>query len=160
MPSGFDQVVRGGELVLFVRLLLAAVVGAAIGWNRFRVGKSAGVGTHALVAVGAALFVAVPAQSGNEDALSRAVQGIATGVGFLGAGEIFRDPKDGKFVQGLTTAAALWATAALGIVAMCASWLVVAAAAAVVLGILELAPKLEGKNEPKIEQGGAVIGEK
>jgi putative Mg2+ transporter-C (MgtC) family protein len=133
------------ELVLLLRLVLAMLAGAAVGWNRYRAGKPAGVGTHALVALGAGLFVAIPAFAGatHLDAVSRAIQGVATGVGFLGAGEIFRDPGTGNRVTGLTSAAALWATAALGIVIAAGSFFGAFAATFLVLAALEIAPRIE-----------------
>lgn len=133
------------EFFMLLRLVLAALAGAAVGWNRHRAGKPAGVGTHAVVALGAGLFVAVPALAGAQhvDALSRAIQGVATGVGFLGAGEIFRDPADGTRVSGLTSAAALWATAALGIVIASGSLFGAITATVLVLAVLELAPRFE-----------------
>jgi len=156
VSSGFDLASRAGEPVLLLRLLFAALAGAAIGWNRFRAGKPAGVGTHALVALGAALFVAIPvqvspAEGGNP--LARVIQGIATGVGFLGAGEIFRDPASGSRIQGLTSAAALWVTAALGIIAVCGSWVIIAAATVLVLLILFLAPRLEQRFPARMDAG-------
>lgn len=133
------------EFVMLFRLFLATLAGAAVGWNRHRAGKPAGVGTHSLVALGAGLFVAVPALSGapHVDALSRAIQGVATGVGFLGAGEIFRDPADGTRISGLTSAAALWATAGLGIVIASGSLFGAVSATVLVLVVLELAPRFE-----------------
>lgn len=156
MSPGFDFASKAGEAVLLLRLLFAALAGAAIGWNRFRAGKPAGIGTHALVALGAALFVAIPAQAGPAEGanpIARVIQGIATGVGFLGAGEIFRDPATGSRVQGLTSAAALWATAALGIIAVCGSWVIIAASTAFVLFILLVAPRVEKRFPPRIEEG-------
>lgn len=111
-----------------IRLGGATAIGAAIGWNRQRAGKSAGLRTHMLVSLGAALFVLIPLTVGSGDAgdsLSRAIQGIATGVGFLGAGEILhqsRRSSDKQIVKGLTSAATIWVTAALGIVAGCGLW--------------------------------------
>jgi putative Mg2+ transporter-C (MgtC) family protein len=139
------------EWTLVVRLACAALAGAAIGWNRHRVGKPAGVGTHALVALGAGLFVVVPAAAGpaHADALSRVIQGVATGVGFLGAGEIFRDGSPGSRVTGLTSAAALWATAALGLVIVTGSLLDATAGTLLVLVILEAAPRLERRFPPR-----------
>jgi putative Mg2+ transporter-C (MgtC) family protein len=135
------------EFVMLLRLVLAALAGAAVGWNRYRAGKPAGVGTHAVVALGAALFVAIPAFAGAQhlDALSRAIQGVATGVGFLGAGEIFRDPGTGNRVTGLTSAAALWATAALGIVIASGSFFGALSATVLVLAVLEIAPRIESR---------------
>jgi len=134
-----------GEASILVRLLIAGLAGSAIGWNRFRAGKPAGIGTHAFVALGAALFAAIPAlisPQGGSDALSRVVQGVATGVGFLGAGEIFRDTS-GNRIHGLTSAAALWVTAGLGIVSVCGSLALIAAITAIILFVLVVMPHLE-----------------
>jgi putative Mg2+ transporter-C (MgtC) family protein len=99
---------------LTVRLLIAGVLGGLIGRNRERAGKAAGVRTHLLVAVGSAAFVAVPQQAGASEAdLTRILQGLVAGIGFLGAGCIWKDNTDGR-VEGLTTAAGLWLTAAVG----------------------------------------------
>jgi putative Mg2+ transporter-C (MgtC) family protein len=132
------------EWVALYRLTLATLAGAAIGWNRHRAGKPAGIGTHALVALGAALFAVVPVAAGPQyvDALARTIQGVAVGVGFLGAGEIFRDESSNK-VTGLTSAAALWVTAALGITIASGSLFGSLTAAALVLAVLVLAPRLE-----------------
>jgi len=100
-----------------LRLALAALLGGILGYERERKGRSAGVRTHMLVAVGAALFVIGPTQSGMpiED-MSRVLQGIVQGIGFLGAGAIIvRSAKNQ--VEGLTTAANIWATAAIGVIA-------------------------------------------
>ncbi len=139
------------DLVVLFRLLAAALAGGFIGWNRFRAGKPAGVGTHALVALGAALFLVVPARMAppTADGISRVIQGIATGVGFLGAGEIFRSATQGKQVQGLTSAAAIWATAGVGVIAGCGSGFVVLSAIAIILLILVVAPRLERRFSPK-----------
>jgi putative Mg2+ transporter-C (MgtC) family protein len=154
---GFAGLEMGdGELVIVLRLLFATVAGLVIGWNRFRAGKPAGAGTHSLVALGSALFVALPAAHGS-DTVTRVIQGVAAGVGFLGAGEIFRDPGSVSRVHGLTSAAALWATAALGIIAATASWLIMLASTLLVLVVLELAPRIEHKykhQQGASEQGG------
>jgi len=109
------------------RLLLATLVGCMIGWNRQTRGKAAGLRTHMLVGLGAALFVLVPVLAGaaSPDAVSRSIQGVATGVGFLGAGEILQQSRTGEGkakVKGLTSAAAIWVTAALGILAAVGFW--------------------------------------
>jgi putative Mg2+ transporter-C (MgtC) family protein len=99
---------------LGVRLLLAAAVGALVGWQRQRAHKAAGLRTHMLVALGSAFFLAVPQLGGMTlDGLSRILQGLIAGIGFLGAGAILKQSDQGK-VEGLTTAAGLWMTAALG----------------------------------------------
>lgn len=95
----------------------ALLLGAAIGWDRERREAEAGLRTHMLVALGAALFVLVPLESGmNEEQLSRVVQGLVSGIGFLGAGAVLKDQEEGR-IHGLTTAATLWATAAVGMAA-------------------------------------------
>ena len=112
-----------------VRLSLAVFVGGIIGWNRQVTGKPAGLRTHMLVSMGSALFVMVTLQvdttSVKSDALSRSIQGVATGIGFLGAGVIFRESQQDISkvkVHGLTSAAAIWVSAALGITIGCGLW--------------------------------------
>jgi putative Mg2+ transporter-C (MgtC) family protein len=101
---------------IVMRLLAALLVGGIIGYQRERAGKAAGLRTHMLVAMGTALFVIGSAESGMEqDAMSRVVQGLATGIGFLGAGAILKI-EDERTIRGLTTAAGIWMTAALGVV--------------------------------------------
>ncbi|MEP7283269.1 MAG: MgtC/SapB family protein [Rubrivivax sp.] len=100
---------------ILVRLLLAALLGGVLGYDRERQGKAAGVRTHMLVAMGSALFVLVPEQAGMSVAdMSRVIQGVIAGIGFLGAGAIIKG-RDGEEVQGLTTAAGVWMTAAIGV---------------------------------------------
>ena len=97
-----------------VRVLTAALLGALLGAERERAGKPAGLRTHMLVALGAALFVLFPAESGMEVAdLSRVIQGVATGIGFIGAGTILKRA-EAEQVEGLTTAASIWLTGAIG----------------------------------------------
>ena len=100
-----------------LRLVVAAVLGGLLGWEREHKGQAAGVRTHMLVAMGAALFVLVPQMSGSQaDAMSRVVQGVIAGIGFLGAGTILKNTDgDDAQVRGLTTAAGLWMTAAIGV---------------------------------------------
>ena len=101
------------------RLGLAILIGAVIGLNRDLHHKQAGVRTNALVSLGAALAVLVVIPPGEDpahriDAFSRTIQGVLTGIGFLGAGVIMRDAT-GQHVKGLTTAAAVWLAALLGV---------------------------------------------
>lgn len=102
-----------------VRLLVAAFLGGLLGWQREQHGKEAGVRTHMLVALGSAMFVLVPLQAGTDpDGLSRVMQGVVAGVGFLCAGTILKVTGPGEDqVRGLTTAAGIWLTAAIGIAA-------------------------------------------
>ena len=100
-----------------VRLLLAAVLGAMLGYERGQKGKSAGVRTHMLVATGSALFVLIPFQTGVVPAdMTRVIQGVVAGIGFLGAGTIWKGGAVSD-VKGLTTAAGIWFTAAIGMAA-------------------------------------------
>lgn len=100
-----------------LRLLIAAMLGGVLGYERERKGKPAGVRTHMLVAIGAALFVLIPQQAGVSDSdMTRVLQGLVAGVGFLGAGAIIRGD-DSSEVKGLTTAAGIWLTAAIGMAA-------------------------------------------
>jgi putative Mg2+ transporter-C (MgtC) family protein len=112
----------GAWLETVLRMGAAILAGGVIGWDRQRSGQPAGLRTHMLVALGAALVVSIPLQSGMTDA-SRAVQGVATGIGFLCAGDILHHVRDGhERVKGLTSAAALWVTAAVGMVAAMGAW--------------------------------------
>jgi putative Mg2+ transporter-C (MgtC) family protein len=98
-----------------IRLVAALAAGALIGYQRERAGKAAGLRTHMLVSMGTAMFVIAAAETGMEqDAMSRVVQGLATGIGFLGAGAILKLESERR-IKGLTTAAGIWMTAALGV---------------------------------------------
>jgi putative Mg2+ transporter-C (MgtC) family protein len=100
---------------LLLRLGLALLLGAAIGWERERRDSTAGLRTHMLVALGTALFVLVPQQAGlSPDAVSRVIQGLLAGIGFIGAGAVIKQTDSGQ-VRGLTTAAGIWSTAAIGV---------------------------------------------
>ena len=100
---------------VILRCLLAALLGGLLGYEREHSGKSAGLRTHMLVALGAALFVLIPSLAGVTGAdLTRVIQGLAAGIGFLGAGTILKDNERGM-IQGLTTAAGIWLTAAIGV---------------------------------------------
>jgi len=100
---------------VFIRLIGATLLGAAIGIQRERAGKPAGVRTHILVTLGTAVFVlACSAVGMSSDGLSRVIQGIVTGIGFIGAGSILKLTNELE-VKGLTTAASVWMTAAVGV---------------------------------------------
>jgi putative Mg2+ transporter-C (MgtC) family protein len=111
LPS-VEQTIR-----ISLRLLVATICAAVIGYERERTGKSAGLRTHMLVALGSAIFVLAPAESGMElGDMSRVVQGVASGIGFIGAGAILKVTSE-REIQGLTTAAGIWMTAAVGVAA-------------------------------------------
>jgi putative Mg2+ transporter-C (MgtC) family protein len=100
-----------------LRLLLAAFLGGCMGWQRERDGHDAGIRTHMLVAAASALFMLVPVQLGmDDDGTSRVLQGLLAGVGFICAGAILKLP-EAERVHGLTTAAGVWMTAAIGVAA-------------------------------------------
>lgn len=100
--------------VMLARLLLAAVCSGLIGYERETAQKAAGLRTHTLVGVGAAVFSVASIISFDGPDESRVAAQIVTGIGFLGAGAIFRE---GTFVSGLTTAAGLWVAASIGMAA-------------------------------------------
>ena len=100
---------------IIIRLTAAALFGAVIGWQREKVGKPAGLRTHILVMVGTTLFVMTGSVYGmSSEGLSRVIQGIVTGIGFIGAGSILKLDKE-RDIQGLTTAAGVWMTSAIGV---------------------------------------------
>lgn len=137
-----------------VRLLMAALLGAVLGFEREHTGKAAGVRTHMLVALGAALFVLVPRMAGADDAaLSRVVQGIVAGIGFLGAGTILKGhDQDAGHVKGLTTAAGLWMTAAIGVAAGMGREATAVISTVLSLMVLGMMPWVVGKLEKDADE--------
>jgi putative Mg2+ transporter-C (MgtC) family protein len=102
-------------LRVLVRLAVASLLGGLMGFERQHEGKAAGTRTHMLVALGAALFTLVPLETGmNITDASRIIQGIAAGIGFIGAGTILKLSEFHE-IRGLTTAASIWMTAAVGV---------------------------------------------
>ncbi|HLP32735.1 MAG TPA: MgtC/SapB family protein [Bacteroidia bacterium] len=104
------------ELFITLQLLIASALGAFIGIERERHGATAGIRTYAAVCLGAALFTAIGTHSVDVTAGARIAANIVTGIGFLGAGIIYKDNTKG-ITQGLTTASSIWATAAIGVAA-------------------------------------------
>ena len=97
-----------------VRLGAAALLGGLIGFEREWMGKAAGLRTHMTVALGCAAFVVISVESSTDPGtISRAIQGIAAGIGFIGAGTILKRNEEDD-IKGLTTAATIWLTAAVG----------------------------------------------
>ncbi|OZI20174.1 methyltransferase [Bordetella genomosp. 9] len=128
---------------IVTRLLIAVLLGGLIGYERERSGKAAGLRTHMLVALGAALFVLAPLQGGMEvNDLSRVLQGVIAGIGFLGAGAIIKSSAEGE-VRGLTTAASIWLTAAIGIAAGMGKEVVAIVSALMALVILDVLHRVE-----------------
>jgi putative Mg2+ transporter-C (MgtC) family protein len=108
--ADFGQIER-----VLLRLISATLLGAIIGFEREKAGKPAGLRTHILVCLGTAIVVLACAGGGMDSAgLSRVIQGIVTGIGFIGAGSILKLDEE-RDIQGLTTAAGIWMTAAIGI---------------------------------------------
>lgn len=131
------------EVEIILRLLLAAALGAGIGYQRERARKPAGLRTHILICLGSALFavISVFGFSGGADA-ARVAAGVVTGIGFIGAGVILRGVRGDQLV-GITTAASVWITAAIGLAAGTGMYLV-ASIAAVVSVLVLMIPKVRG----------------
>ena len=134
------------DYVILGRLVVAALLAAVLGWEREQAGKSAGLRTHMLVGIAAALYtgvaeIAAAELDGSRSDPVRAVQAVAMGIGFLGGGIIFvtRD----NHVQGLTTAASIWGTAAMGIAAGLAHFRLAAGATVLLAVVLHLLARFD-----------------
>jgi putative Mg2+ transporter-C (MgtC) family protein len=133
----------GDWLEPVVRLGAAALAGGAIGWERERRGRPAGLRTHMLVSLGAATMILTIADA-SLDAKSHVVQGVATGIGFLCAGDILHRVRDGnEHVKGLTSAASMWVTASLGMASAMGRWPIVVVGTVGTLVTLTLLQGLE-----------------
>jgi putative Mg2+ transporter-C (MgtC) family protein len=134
---------------LFSRLFLSLLLGGIIGWDRELRNKPAGLRTHMLVSFASALFVMVPIALGavsDGDSIARVIQGVAAGIGFLGGGEIVRtsgEQSDAIRVRGLTSAAAIWASAAVGVTAGCGLWQLGLISALLCFVVLKVIKKIE-----------------
>jgi putative Mg2+ transporter-C (MgtC) family protein len=123
------------EAEMVLRLLMAAGMGAIVGYQRERAGKVAGVRTHILICVGSALFTVISIFGfGVGIDTSRVAAGVVAGVGFLGAGAIMR--RGEGIVEGLTTAATIWVVAAIGLAAGAGLYLISGVATVIVFGVL------------------------
>jgi putative Mg2+ transporter-C (MgtC) family protein len=131
------------EVEIVLRLLLATALGAGIGYQRERANKPAGLRTHILICLGSALFtiVSIFGFSGVVDP-SRVAAAVVTGIGFIGAGVIFRGMR-GDHVMGLTTAASVWITAAIGLAAGVGMYLIATIIAAIAVLVLMI-PRVRG----------------
>ena len=131
----------GTEVEMILRLLLAVALGAIIGYQRERAGKPAGLRTHILICVGAALFTVASVYGfGAFGDPARVAAGVVAGIGFIGAGAIMRTGEG--FVGGLTTAATIWAVAAIGLAAGDGLYIVSTVVTAIVLIVLLLPPPI------------------
>ena len=127
---------------IVVRVLVAAVLGGMVGWEREFKGRAAGLKTHILVSIGSALFVLAPLLADIDGAdVTRVMQGIVSGIGFLGAGAILKLDHEER-VQGLTTAAGIWAAAAIGMAVGMGMHLLAMASTVAALLVVSLLPRL------------------
>jgi putative Mg2+ transporter-C (MgtC) family protein len=146
--SFFEFPEARGMAIVGIRLITAALLGGLLGAERESVGKAAGLRTHMLVALGAAFFVLAPRAAGlGEGDVGRIIQGVAAGIGFIGAGTILKQA-DREEIKGLTTAASIWMTAAIGIGAAVAPLWVALVPAACAWIILNVLGKLESRVGP------------
>jgi putative Mg2+ transporter-C (MgtC) family protein len=130
---------------VIIRMLAATLLGAVVGIEREMAGKPAGVRTHMLVSLGTAVFVLACSGAGMSlENLSRVIQGIVTGIGFLGAGSILKLSEE-RDIQGLTTAAGIWMTAAIGMAVGLGSLGVALLAAVLTLIILAIVRSFESR---------------
>jgi putative Mg2+ transporter-C (MgtC) family protein len=132
-----------------VRLLAAVAAGAVIGAQREWSGKNAGLRTHILVSLGCAVFVLGVSEHGfDNDAISRVIQGVVTGVGFLGAGTILKRSAQNT-IKGLTTAGSIWVTAAIGVAAGLGQIAVTMVAVVLTWIVLSILVSVESRIKPK-----------
>jgi putative Mg2+ transporter-C (MgtC) family protein len=157
VASDFQDLDAARAARIGTRLLMAAVFGGLIGFERQWKGKRAGLRTHMLVALGAALFVILPHAADSPDATSRVIQGVAAGIGFLGAGAIVKDARD--TVKGLTTAADIWLTAAIGVAAGLGRGSTALLTTALALVILAVLPRFERWASPESPKTAPGSGE-
>jgi putative Mg2+ transporter-C (MgtC) family protein len=133
---------------IMIRVIAATLLGAIVGFQRERAGKPAGLRTHVLVSLGTAVVVLACAAGGmNMDGQSRVIQGIVTGIGFIGAGSILKVSEE-KDIRGLTTAAGLWLTAAVGVASGLGTIgiaVIAAILALIILGLESVAARLRKK---------------
>lgn len=140
-----------------LRLVGAVGLGAAVGLDREIHRKPAGLRTHAMVALGSALFVLVPLVALTPgtpiagDALSRVIQGIVAGVGFIGAGAILQRHRDTE-VKGITTASSIWVAAALGVAAGVGLWRTALLALGLCIVVLVLGVPLDNVFNRKVRK--------
>lgn len=128
---------------LVLRSLLAVVLGGLIGYERERRGKAAGIRTQMIVCLGTTYFVALPSLMGfGPESLSRIIQGITAGLGFLGAGAIMKHEREER-IEGLTTAASVWFTAAIGVAVGLGLEIGAAIGAVLALVVLALVPRYD-----------------
>jgi putative Mg2+ transporter-C (MgtC) family protein len=138
----------GTTTVIVVRLLTATVLGGMLGLERERKGRAAGLKTHILVSIGSALFVMTPLLSGiSPGDVTRVMQGIVSGIGFLGAGAIIKLERDER-IEGLTTAAGIWMVSAVGMAAGMGMEVIALATTLIGLAVVNTIPRIMRHEEP------------
>jgi putative Mg2+ transporter-C (MgtC) family protein len=153
IANGFGPPEELGRVL--VRLAVAMALGAVLGLQREFARAAAGLRTHMLVALAATIFVLVPPRAGmSPEDLSRVIQGVATGIGFLGAGAILKLTSE-REIHGLTTAASLWMTTAVGVAVGLGRLGVAAVSVALAWVILSVLARLERQLAPPAADPGA-----
>ena len=138
----------GTTTVIVVRLLTATVLGGMLGLERERKGRAAGLKTHILVSIGSALFVMAPLLSGiSPGDVTRVMQGIVSGIGFLGAGAIIKLERDER-IEGLTTAAGIWMVSAVGMAAGMGMEVIALATTLIGLAVVNTIPRIMRNEGP------------
>lgn len=136
----------GTTTVIVVRLVTAALLGGLLGMERESKGRAAGLKTHIVVSIGSALFVMAPLLSGIPPAdVTRVMQGIVSGIGFLGAGAIIKLERDER-IEGLTTAAGIWMVSAVGMAAGMGMEIMALATTLTALAVVNVIPKFTRKD--------------
>lgn len=142
------------ELSLVIRLLVAAALAALLGWEREHARKPAGLRTHMLVGIAAALYTVLgqlsasqipPDSQGLQADPTRVIQAVAIGVGFLGSGVILVNRNDDR-VHGLTTAASVWATAAIGMATGMGYYVLAGTATLLLLFVLQVLVRFDSRD--------------
>jgi putative Mg2+ transporter-C (MgtC) family protein len=128
------------QFVIALQLLLAALLSIVIGWERERKHREAGLRTHMLIGMGACLFTALSLNGFPGGDPARVAAQIVSGMGFLGAGAIL---KEGANIQGLTTAASMWVTAAVGMAVASGAWFLAICASLLIWFILVVVQRLK-----------------
>lgn len=137
----------GTTTVIVVRLFTAMVLGGMLGLERESKGRAAGLKTHILVSIGSALFVMAPLLMGIAPGdVTRVMQGIVSGIGFLGAGAIIKLERDER-IEGLTTAAGIWMVSAVGMAAGMGMEVMALATTLIALAVVNTIPRIMQNEE-------------
>lgn len=149
LANEFSLPDAGTTTIVVVRLLTAAILGGMLGMERESKGRAAGFKTHILVSIGSALFVMAPLLSGIEPGdVTRVMQGIVSGIGFLGAGAIIKLERDER-IEGLTTAAGIWMVSAVGMAAGMGMEILALVTTLIALAVVAVIPKIFRNDNPE-----------